>query len=129
AIAPEAFGLHRRRIGFEGNLHAWFHPPVRGDRVDDRRNGLRLHQRGCSAAEEDAGDGAWSRAFAHMRYFPRESVGETRLVDRLAAYVAVEVAIGAFGRAKRPMDIDAEARTVVRHFHDSRASANFLKAR
>ena len=39
----------------------------------------------------------------------REGRGEALLVDRLVADMAVEVAIGAFGRAERPVDIDAEA--------------------
>ena len=34
---------------------------------------------------------------------------DPQLVDRLVAHMAVEVAIGAFGRAERPVDIEAEA--------------------
>ena len=38
---------------------------------------------------------------------------EAWLVDRLVADMAVEVAIGAFGRAERPVQIDAETRLAV----------------
>ena len=40
----------------------------------------------------------------------REGAGKALLVHRLVADMAVEVAIGALGRAERPMDVDAEAR-------------------
>ena len=56
---------------------------------------------------------------------------KARLVDRLMADMAVEVAIGAFGRAEWPMDVDAEAGLALSasHAEPSLARANFWKAR
>ena len=39
----------------------------------------------------------------------REGGDESLLVDRLGAHVRIEIAIGAFGEAERPMHVDAEA--------------------
>jgi hypothetical protein len=44
-----------------------------------------------------------------MREFRLEGPDKTGLVDRLRAHMAVEIAIGAFGKTKRPMHIDPEA--------------------
>tara|TARA_B100000378_G_scaffold71543_1_gene54841 strand:- start:289 stop:450 length:162 start_codon:yes stop_codon:yes gene_type:complete len=48
-----------------------------------------------------------------MGDFTQETGDEAFLVDRLVADMAVEVAIGAFGRAERPVQIDAETRLAV----------------
>jgi hypothetical protein len=44
-----------------------------------------------------------------MGKFNAKGVDEAVLVDVATAHVAVEIAVGAFRQAKRPMNIDAEA--------------------
>jgi hypothetical protein len=89
-----------------------------------------LHQRRRAAAEEYAGHLARPGAGAHRLQLGVEGEGEALLVYRLMADMAVEVAIRAFGRAERPMHVDAEARLAtrqdaLRHAAPSFAVANF----
>ena len=70
-------------------------------------------QAGRAAADENAGNRARPGKRAHMGDFTQETGDEAFLVDRLVADMAVEVAIGAFGRAERPVQIDAETRLAV----------------
>ncbi len=109
AITTETLGLDARWVGFQGDLDARRHMPCIGNAVQDRLDGRRLHQRGRAAADEDGGDGAWAGELARGGHLFQESLDKARLVDRLMAHMAVEVAIGAFGRAEGPMQIDAEA--------------------
>ena len=75
--------------------------------VDHRRDRRGLHQRRRAAAEEDRGQ----RAAGQQPRFVRE-VGEQRLAPRILvdalADMAVEVAIGAFADAERPVDVERE---------------------
>ena len=71
----------------------------------------------------------WPGALPHRRKLGREGCREALLIDRLMADMAVEVAIGAFGRAEWPMDVDAKARFALAHAEPSLARANFWKAR
>ena len=129
AIAAEARGLDRRGICLQRDLGAAGHGPVACHRIEHRGDRFRLHQRRRAAAEEDAGHLARSGAGAHRRKLGREGRREALLVDRLVADMAVEVAIGAFGRAERPVHIDAEAGAGLAHAGPSLARANFWKAR
>ena len=56
AVAAEALGLDRRRVGFQRDLDRRPARPVRRDGVEHGADRLRLHQRRRAAAEEDAGD-------------------------------------------------------------------------
>ena len=58
AIAAKARRLDAGRIGFERDLDIGRHGPVLADGVEDRADGLGLHQRRRAAAEEDARHGA-----------------------------------------------------------------------
>ena len=78
------------------------------DRIEHGRDRCRLHQRGRAAAEEDRRNGPPRHARRRCRDLGGVSAGKTRLVDRFAAHVAVEVAIGTFRKAERPMDVNAE---------------------
>src|SRR6478672_9799799 len=53
AIALEALGLDRGRIGLERDLGLWSDSPVLPDGFKDRCDRARIHQRGRAAAEED----------------------------------------------------------------------------
>src|SRR4051794_12334806 len=55
-----------------------------------------------------------------MRDLAPERRDEARLVHRLMPHMAVEIAIGAFGQAERPVQVNAEAR-VARRMVDHRA--------
>ncbi len=109
AIAAEALSLDAGGVGFERDLDIGIDRPGPADRIEDRADRLRLHQRRRAAAEEDARHRAPGRPPGGRRDLAREGCGIALLVDRLMADMGVEVAIGAFGRAERPMDIDAEA--------------------
>ena len=68
-----------------------------------------VHQRRRAAAEEDAGRApAPRRRRAAMSRSAQQRVAPAVLVDRVAD-MAVEVAIGAFRRAERPVDIERAA--------------------
>ena len=110
AIAAKTRRLDARRIGFERHLDLAIDRPDTRDRLEDRADRPRLHERGRAAAEEDAGHHAARRKLAHMGKLGLEGANEARLVGRRMAHMAVEIAIRAFGEAERPMDIDAEAR-------------------
>ena len=107
-VAAKARGLDAGRVGFERDLDIGRHGPMPGDGVEDRRHRCRLHQRGGAAAEEDRRDGSARHARRGRGDLGRKGGDEPRLVDRLAAYMAVEVAIRTFRQAERPVDIHAE---------------------
>ena len=127
AVAAEALRLDARGIGLERHLGIRRHGPVRRDRVEDRADGRRRHQRRRAPAEEDARHGPARGAVGGGGDLADEGGGVACLVRRLVADVRIEVAVGALRGAERPMDIDAEARLAA-HF-GSLASANFAKAR
>ena len=105
----EAAGLDAGRIGLERDLAMGIDGPVLADRIEDRADGGALHQRGRAAAEEDRGDGASGRERRAMGDLAPEGRDIAGLVRRLVPDMAVEVAIGAFGQAERPVHIDGEA--------------------
>ncbi len=82
--------------------------PVPGYAIEDRLHRLRVHQRRSAPAHENAGDGSGPGKIAHCRHFLQEGGDETGLLHRRVADVAVEIAIGAFRRAERPVHIDPE---------------------
>ena len=109
AIAAEARRLDARRIGLHGDLDAVRHMPVLRDAVEHGLDRCRIHQRRRAAAHEDAGDRLRAGHLAHLGHLGQEGGDEARLIDRLMPDMAVEIAIGAFGRAEGPMHIDPEA--------------------
>ena len=107
-ITAEAGGFDAGRIGFEADLDVGRDAPVFCDRVEDRRQRGRLHQRRRAAAEEDRRNGSVRHPRRGRRDLGGKGAHEARLVDRLAAHMAVEVAIGTFRQAERPVNVDAE---------------------
>ena len=75
---------------------------------NDFRDGFGVHQTGCAAAKEY---GVQDAAFGFgccARQFGQISVAPCFLING-AGDVAVEIAIGAFGLAKRPVDVETKA--------------------
>ena len=108
-VAREAVGLDAGRVGLQRHFHIGLDRPIGGDGIQDAGDGAGLHQRGRAAAEEDRGDASPLGQLGAVRKFGSERLDESLLVDGLGPDVAVEVAIGAFGLAERPMHIDREA--------------------
>ena len=75
--------------------------------VDHRSDRCRLHQRGRSAAEEDRGQPCGQAAAAPHARDRRAKRRASFLVDRRAD-MAVEVAIGTFADAERPVDVERQ---------------------
>ena len=109
-VAAEAFSLDAGWIGLQRDLDMRVHRPVPADGIQDGADGGGLHERWRAAAEEDGGDGALRREFGAMGDLRGEGRNETGLIHRRMADMAVEVAIGAFRGAERPVHIDTEAR-------------------
>ena len=107
-VTCEVPGLRAGRIRFERDLGIVGNRPMRGDRVEDRCDRAGAHERGRSAAEKDARHGAARCTLREMPKLGQIGVEETILVDAAVAYMGIEVAIGAFGLAERPMDVDPE---------------------
>ena len=112
AVAAKTPGFDAGRVGLQRHLGLRLDPPVRRDRVEDAADGLRAHQRGRAAAEEDRANDPPRRERRPMSDFGPEGREKPALVDRSGANVAIEVAIGAFRQAEWPVDIDPEARIV-----------------
>ena len=108
AIATKALGFNAGRIGFERDLDVGCDRPVLRDRVENGRNGRRLHQRRRAAAKEHRRDGAAGNALSGRRDLGRKGADIARLIDRGMAHMAVEVAIRTLRETERPMQIDAE---------------------
>src|SRR5690606_11222716 len=66
------------------------------------------HQRRCAAAEEDRLHGASGGQRGEMRQLAPVGGDEAGLVEGTAVDMRIEIAIGAFGGAEGPVDIDAE---------------------
>src|SRR5436309_7404283 len=97
---------------------------VLADPIQDRADGLWLHQRWRATAEKN------------RRYFPargargggfdlaRERARKSFFIDRRVADVAVEIAIRTFRQAKRPVHVNAEGICLpVRHLRGCGVSA------
>ena len=108
AVAGEIAAFGAGGIGFEGDLGAPVDAPQPGRRIDHGGNGGGRHQRWRAAAEEEARHGARSRLAAEPAELADQGIGKGGRVDRDMADMGIEVAIGAFGTAERPMDIEAE---------------------
>src|SRR5690606_25338845 len=110
AVSAESLRLDRGGVRFQRHLDTVGDGPAGRDRVEDGADRLGLHQGRRAAADENGRYRARAGAAAHGGDLSGEGCGEALLVDRLVADMAVEVAIGALGRAERPVDVDAEAR-------------------
>ena len=107
----ELLRLDRGGIGLERDLERAL-GPARGPQarapLDHRGDGLGRHQRRRAAAEEDAGEPA-SRELAGACFPARASSAARQRGCSIASRdMAVEVAIGAFRPAERPVDIETE---------------------
>ena len=109
AVAAEALRLDARRVGFERDLGVRRDRPVPGDRVEDAPTVAGSISDGVPPPRKMLDTVRPGRAVRRRRDLAGEGLRIARLVGRLVADMAVEVAIGAFGRAERPVDIDAEA--------------------
>ena len=107
--------LDRRGIGFESDLDIRRKAPVAGCLLNQPGDQRGRHQRGRAPAKEDRGQlaprqqGRLVRHVGEQGGLPGGDIG-------FRADVAVEVAIGAFCEAERPVDVEREGR----HCHDSR---------
>ena len=99
--------LDRVGIGFEGDLDVLGRAPMLTDRFDQGRHGRGLHQRRSPAAEKDRGQLSAGKEPCLVRKVGEQSLAPRVLID-LRPNMAVEIAIGAFGNAKRPMDVEGE---------------------
>ena len=109
AVAGEVAAFGTGGIGLERDLGIGCDLPKTGDCLDDGTHRSRRHQGGGAAAEKDAGDTARSGLAAKPGQLTDERGGEGGGVDRRMTDMGIEVAIGAFGAAERPVDIDTEA--------------------
>ena len=109
--APEARGLDAGRIGLERDLaRPWRMVQWLGDRATESpRPSRATSARACRRRRRSSAPRGPARARRDAPA-PREGLDKAVLVDVAAADVAVEVAIGAFRQAERPVDVDAEAR-------------------
>src|SRR5579885_2883674 len=103
----EARGLDRARIGFERHFEIAGKAPMLRDAFQHRRRRRRRHQRRRAAAEEDRGDGPPRRLFGIVVELGEERAPPSPLIDA-GAHMAVEVAIGTFRGAERPVDVDGQ---------------------
>ena len=101
----EARGFNRGRIGFERDLDIGRKAPKPLRRLDQRGDGGGRHQRRRAAAEEDRAERPARCQRGFMRQVGEERIAPYGLVDGRAD-MAVEVAIGAFRDAERPMDVE-----------------------
>src|SRR6185437_12144428 len=125
SIAGEVLDLDTCGVGFERDLRIALQMPMARDGLEDRRHGSGAHQGGCTAAEEDAGDGPAGCEGSEIPKLLQIGGEEARLVDAAVPDMAVEVAIRAFGAAERPMHIDAKWVLHIRHS----PTISFSKAR
>ena len=127
AITLEPRRFHTGRIGFQCNFDVGRDGPMLGDGIEDRADGLRLHQRWRAAAQKDRRDLAARSALRRGFDLALEGAGKAEFVNRRVADMAVEVAIRTLRQAERPVHVDAKsffrAAAHVRHI-----SASFTKA-
>jgi hypothetical protein len=111
AEAVETRCLHACRIGFESDLHIGGDVEQRGTLVKKRAHGFWFHERRRAAAEEDACDAPLSGSRAERLELTQKRRAKARVVD-IPADMGIEVAIGTFRKAERPVDVDAERLTL-----------------
>src|SRR5689334_16324268 len=86
------------------------------DTLDQPGHSGRRHQRGCAATEKHAVEPAPSRGPGVVIEL-RQQGGSPALLIYALAHMAVEIAIGAFRTAERPVDVDAKPAIVSRCDH------------
>ena len=118
AESAKARRLDAGRVGFQRHFDIGSERPVARDRVEDRADGRRLHERGRAAAEEDGGDGPSRHARGGGGDLGGKGAREAGLVDGGMTNVAVEIAVRTLRQAERPMNVDTEVRPAVSAFQD-----------
>jgi hypothetical protein len=122
-VIGETGGIGAGRIGFQRDLDV-VRPRPQPFGLFKNFSGRRpIHQAWRAAAEKNR---LYHRAFValqrgDMGHFGEDCVAPAGFVDG-RTNVGIEIAIRAFGRAERPVNVEAEAG------HASTAAANFLKA-
>ncbi len=107
-VARELLRLDAGGVGFERDLDIVGNAPMAGDGLEDRVHCRRPHQRRRTAAKENAGDPAPRCERSEMSKLGEIGGQEPRLVDAAVPDMRIEVAIGAFGPAERPVHVDSE---------------------
>ena len=133
-IGSELAGLDRGRVRFQGDFDIVGGRHLRPRHRDQGARRFRVHQRGRAAAEEDRGQPPVRETVQRAVQFRQQRLAPARLVDAVPD-MAVEIAIGAFGLAEGPMDIERQRRARRRlrsfglraHF-EKQAATNWLKA-
>ena len=125
AKGPEPGGLDRGRVGLKRDLDRLGRWPVMCGRAEDRGDGLGRHERRGAAAEEDRGERPARGLGRQPLELGEQGAPPAGGVDAVAD-MAVEVAIGAFGPAERPVHVEGEAvgrgrRRAIRTGHETGA--------
>ncbi|GBE43770.1 hypothetical protein BMS3Bbin10_01851 [bacterium BMS3Bbin10] len=107
--AREAVRLDAGRVRLQSNFNVPAKGPVAGDALQYRGGGFGPHARGRAAAEEDAEHLARAGQLPHMVQLRQIGGEKPGLVDAAMTDMGIEIAIGAFGLAEGPMDINREA--------------------
>ena len=105
----KARGFDRGRVGLKRDFDIAREAPGRFGGAEHRRDRFGRHQRGRAAAEENRAELSAGRLGCFMREVSKQALAPGGLIDAVAD-MAVEVAIGAFRHAERPMDIKRERR-------------------
>ena len=108
AEGAEPARLDRGRVGLKGDLEIIGDRPQPADLVDHGRHGVGIHQAGRAAAEEHAAQHPARGQSGAAAQFRQIGAPPAVMVDR-GGDMRVEVAIGAFGGAERPVQVQAEA--------------------
>ncbi len=107
AVAREAPRLDAGGIGFQRDFEIGLGCEESLCPGDERAHRFGLHQAWGAAAEEDGAQGARPEARRLPFQFAQQRGAETRLRHNLAD-MAVEVAVGTFGQAEGPVDVEGE---------------------
>ena len=107
-ITAKAPRLDAGGVRLQRDLHVVRQRPSRARRLDHPRHRFRRHQRRRAAAKEDAAQHASGDLGRQPRNLGAKGGQPTRLVDR-RRHVAVEIAVRAFRRAERPVDVQRKA--------------------
>ncbi len=104
----ELFRLHGRRVRLEGNFGITRQTPQPIRRTDNHIHRARIHKRRRTAAKKDRCEGAAALQARHMFHLADERSRPERMIDP-RHYMRIEIAIGTFGSAERPMHIEPES--------------------
>ena len=121
--------LHGCGVRFQRDLDILAEGPVPGDVLEQGGHGRWRHERRCAPAKEDAVERPARGRTGVVIEFGQQGAAPARLVDLLAD-MTVEIAIGAFGTAERPVQINTKAAVArsVGHHAGRQASASRRKA-